>query len=216
MKVVIIDYGSGNVHSALKALQHAASHIDGRAQVTLSDDAQDIARATHIVLPGVGSFAHCMEGLMARKGVIDAMGEAVQARSTPFLGICVGMQLLATRGFEGVEGDSAPHEGLGWIEGEVRKISPHDTQLPIPHMGWNEAHFTRAHPLGEGMMQPARDFYFVHSYAFSCDDKYRLATTDYSGDITAIIARDNIMGVQFHPEKSQDAGLQLLENFLRI
>jgi imidazole glycerol-phosphate synthase subunit HisH len=202
--VALIDYGSGNLRSAEKALARA-----GADEIAVTNDPEIVARAERIVLPGVGAFADCMNGVKSIPGMVASLEDAVLKRGRPFLGICVGMQLLARVGRE--FGD---HDGLGWIDGEVVKLAPNDAALKIPHMGWNELTLTRAHPLLAGIGSGAHA-YFVHSYEFRAahaDDV--LATTDYGGPITAMLARDNIAGTQFHPEKSQAVGLTLLANFL--
>ncbi|MDZ4790779.1 MAG: imidazole glycerol phosphate synthase subunit HisH [Hyphomicrobiales bacterium] len=217
MTVAIIDYGSGNLHSAVKAFERASSESGACAQISLTSDPDMVRGAERIVLPGVGAFADCFTGLSAIDGMLDALNESVRVDGKPFLGICVGMQLLAQRGLE--HGD---WPGLGWIEGEVKLISPkvslNGTHLKIPHMGWNTLNVSRPHPLLAGI--PIGDdglhAYFVHSYHFithSADDM--IAETDYGGLVTAIVGRGNIAGVQFHPEKSQRLGLKLIENFLR-
>jgi imidazole glycerol-phosphate synthase subunit HisH len=210
MKVAIVDCGSGNLRSAAKAFQRAAveNRISAEVEVTNAPDA--IAAADYIVLPGVGAFADCRRGLAAIPGLDAALHEAVMVRARPFLGICVGMQLMAERGreFETVE-------GLGWIGGEVVAIEPRDPLLKIPHMGWNELEPRAAHPLLAGLGAGAHA-YFVHSYHFRLAEPADLvAATDYGGPLAAIIGRDNIAGTQFHPEKSQETGLQLIRNFLR-
>ena len=209
-RVAIIDYGSGNLRSAEKALARAAhEHATGH-DVTVTADPDRVARAERIVLPGVGAFADCMRGLSSIPNMVAALEDAVIERGAPFLGICVGMQLMATVGRE--HGD---HPGLGWIAGEVVRITPDDPDLKIPHMGWNELHLLRPHALLDGMAEGS-EVYFVHSYEFAtADDAHTLATADYGGPITAMIGRDNIAGTQFHPEKSQAVGLALLERFLR-
>jgi imidazole glycerol-phosphate synthase subunit HisH len=200
----LIDYGSGNLRSAEKALARAG------ADVAVTADPAAVAKAERIVLPGVGAFADCMAGLRAIPGMIEALEEAVLGRGVPFLGICVGMQLLASVGRE--FGD---HEGLGWIEGEVVRLTPSDTALKIPHMGWNALSIARPHPMLAGIA-PGADVYFVHSYAMRpARAADTLATADYGGTFTAVAGRDNILGTQFHPEKSQAVGLALLGNFLR-
>ncbi|HWY61925.1 MAG TPA: imidazole glycerol phosphate synthase subunit HisH [Rhizomicrobium sp.] len=208
MQAALIDYGSGNLASAAKALARAAAGT-GHQIVTTADP--DIVRdAERIVLPGVGAFADCMRGLSAVPGMVQVLREKVVQQGTPFLGICVGMQLLATVGRE--FGD---HAGLGWIAGEVVKITPSDPALKIPHMGWNELQILRPHPLLDGIASGAHA-YFVHSFQLKPalpDDL--LATTDYGGPLTAMVGDANIAGTQFHPEKSQATGLKLLENFLR-
>lgn len=210
MIVAIVDYGSGNLRSAAKAFERAVREAGLDAAVRVSADPADILRAGHIVLPGVGAFADCRRGLDAVPGMVEALRQAVLERRRPFLGICVGMQLLADVGRE--HGD---HAGLGWIRGEVARITPADPALKIPHMGWNELILARPdHPLLAGIGDGAHA-YFVHSYAFACaEDADVLARVDYAGPITAIIGRDNIAGTQFHPEKSQALGLRLIANFL--
>lgn len=209
MTTAIIDYGSGNLRSAAKAFERAAdeSGTNGTIQVTADRDA--VAAADRIVLPGVGAFADCKKGLASLDGMIDALEEQVTEKGKPFLGICVGMQLMAERGIE-----FGTHDGLGWCEGEVRVIEPDDDSLKVPHMGWNELRFEgRSHPVFAGLDE-GEHVYFVHSFAFFGDDDLVLADVDYGGPVTAAIARDNMVGTQFHPEKSQAAGLRLISNFL--
>ena len=207
--VAIVDYGSGNLRSAEKALARVASEQRTGQQIVVTSDADVVAKAERIVLPGVGAFADCMNGLNAVPGMVDALKDAVLKRGVPFLGICVGMQLLADVGRE--FGD---HDGLGWIGGEVVKMAPHDPALKIPHMGWNVLNIVCGHRLLDGL-PPDAHAYFVHSYAFRTHDAANVfATTDYGGAINAVIGRDNIAGTQFHPEKSQAVGLTLLANFL--
>jgi glutamine amidotransferase len=213
VKVALIDYGSGNLHSAQKALERAASEAGVDATIALTRDPDAVASADRIVLPGVGAFADCRRGLDAVDGMVEALEEAVRAKGKPFLGICVGMQLLAQRGRE-----YETSEGLGWIAGEVGRIAPTDPVLRIPHMGWNTLEPHRTHPLLDGI--PTGDeglhAYFVHSYQLRPEDPDdRVADADYGGPITAIVARDNVAGTQFHPEKSQRLGLALLGNFLK-
>lgn len=209
-ETVLIDYGAGNLNSAEKAFRHVGEQ-HGYA-IRVSADPRDIERASHIVLPGVGAYADCMRGLMAIAGMRDALQDAVQVRKTPFLGICVGMQLMAEFGLE--HGKTA---GLGWIDGTVEAIRPRDPALKIPHMGWNELEIKDAsHPVLAGI-HSGDHAYFVHSYAMTChnpDDV--LATVDYGGPVTAIVAREHCIGAQFHPEKSQKTGLKLIENFLKL
>jgi glutamine amidotransferase len=201
MKTVVIDYGSGNLRSAAKALAAAG------ADVEVTADPAAVTGAARIVLPGVGAFADCRAGLDRLPGMVEALDQAVRRQGRPFLGICVGMQLMAEAGLE-----HGRHEGLGWIEGEVVPLAPRPVK--IPHMGWNELHRTREHPLLAGIAQDA-DVYFVHSYHLRLDsDEDLLAGADYAGPVVAAIARDNMAGVQFHPEKSQATGLRLLANFL--
>ncbi|SCW72888.1 imidazole glycerol phosphate synthase subunit HisH [Ancylobacter rudongensis] len=211
--VVLIDYGSGNLHSAGKALERAAREGGSGKSVLVTADPDVVRRADRIVLPGVGAYADCRRGLDAVPGMVEALTEAVMTRGQPFLGICVGLQLMATRGRE--HGDTA---GLGWIEGEVVKIEPRDPTLKIPHMGWNSLDVARPHPILEGIPtgEDGLDAYFVHSYhlnAARADDV--IATTSYGGTVTAMVGRDNLAGTQFHPEKSQRLGLALLANFLK-
>jgi glutamine amidotransferase len=201
--VALIDYGSGNLRSAEKALVRAG------ANVVVTSQPEAIAKAERIVLPGVGAFGDCMRGLSSIPGMIDVLRERVLRRSVPFLGICVGMQLLASVGHE--FGDNA---GLDWVAGEVGKLAPSDHALKIPHMGWNELTFTRPHQLFAGIA-PSAHAYFVHSYAMAPHDPaHVVATSDYGGAFAAAVGRDNIVGTQFHPEKSQGVGLALLGNFL--
>lgn len=209
--LAIIDYGAGNLRSAQKAFARAAegSGID----ITVTADADLVAKADRIVLPGVGAFADCMAGLKAVPGMIEALEEVVITRGRPFLGICVGMQLLAQVGREKDE-----TKGLGWIEGAVEKITPADPALKIPHMGWNTLTLERPHPLFAGIETGPDGLhaYFVHSYHFVLNDPaHSIATADYGGPITAAVGRDNIFGTQFHPEKSQALGLALISNFLK-
>ena len=213
MTVAVIDYGSGNLHSAAKALERASRESGAGEPILVTRDPEQVARADRIVLPGVGAFADCKQGLDAVPGMVDAMTEAAHDKARPFLGICVGMQLLAERGLEhGVT------PGLGWIKGEVDRIVPSDGALKVPHMGWNTLIERRKHPLFDGisMGQGGLHAYFVHSYQLAPADKADLvADTEYGGPITAVVARGNIAGTQFHPEKSQRLGLALLANFLR-
>ncbi len=202
VRVAIIDYGSGNLRSAAKAFEQVSG-----TKVVVTTNAGDLKTATHIVLPGVGAFGDCIKGLKKIPGMIAAMEEEVLRGEKPFLGICVGMQLLADIGYEYGE-----HKGLGWIKGEVRKIAPSDKTLPVPHMGWNGLEIKKQVPLLENLRG---DVYFVHSYHFiPAENDNLLATCDYGGKLTAAIGKDNIMGVQFHPEKSQEVGLELIKNFL--
>jgi glutamine amidotransferase len=213
MSVAIIDYHSGNLHSAAKALERAAREGGTNARILVTNKPEDVRAAERIVLPGVGAFADCKRGLDEVPGMVEALTEAVKKDGKPFFGICVGMQLLAERGLEhGVT------EGLGWIDGEVDRIKPRDPALKIPHMGWNTLRETRRHPLFEGIAlgEQGLHAYFVHSYHLKPKDPADLlAEADYAGTITAAVARDNIAGSQFHPEKSQRLGLALLANFLR-
>jgi imidazole glycerol-phosphate synthase subunit HisH len=210
MITAIIDYGSGNLRSAAKAFERAARESGIDTEVKVTRDAETVRRAERVVLPGVGAFADCRRGLAAVPGMEAALDEAVRRRGRPFLGICVGMQLMAERGreFETVA-------GLGWIAGEVAAITPDDPALKIPHMGWNELEFRAPHPVFEGI-EPGAHVYFVHSFALACAERRDLiAIAEYGGEITAAIGRDNLVGTQFHPEKSQATGLRLIANFLR-
>jgi glutamine amidotransferase len=206
--VALIDYGSGNLASAAKALARAAGAT--KHEIVTTADPSDVLAAERIVLPGVGAFADCMRGLSSIPGMVPALRERVLKDGAPFLGICVGMQLLATVGKE--FGD---HLGLGWIAGEVVKITPSDPRLKIPHMGWNELKIAQRHKLLDGIESGAHA-YFVHSYHFvpALPDDL-IATTDYGGTLTAVVGNENIAGTQFHPEKSQATGLKLLSNFLK-
>jgi imidazole glycerol-phosphate synthase subunit HisH len=210
--VAIVDYGSGNLHSAAKAFERAAHDAGIGQPIVVTNDPHAVAAADRVVLPGVGAFADCRRGLDAVDGMVEALDEAVHQKGRPFFGICVGMQLLAERGRE-----YEVTEGLGWIAGEVDRITPADPQLKIPHMGWNTLNVTRPHKLVEGLALGAngRHAYFVHSYEFKVAQRADLvAEADYGGPITAIVARDNLVGTQFHPEKSQKLGLALIANFL--
>ncbi len=210
MTTVIVDYNSGNLHSAAKSFQRMAD-VGNMGRVVISQDPDLIAGADRIVLPGVGAFAECRAGLAAFDGLFEAMQEAVLKRGTPFLGICVGMQMMATRGLEHGQNTA----GFGWIEGEVVKLAPADTALKIPHMGWNELVIDAPHPVLQGIESGAHA-YFVHSYHLRTKTPdLRLAHCDYGGPLTAIVGRDNIIGTQFHPEKSQSTGLRLIGNFLK-
>ncbi|GJD47368.1 Imidazole glycerol phosphate synthase subunit HisH [Methylobacterium crusticola] len=211
--VAIIDYGSGNLHSAAKAFERAAREAECDARIAVTSDPAVVAAADRVVLPGVGAYADCRRGLDAVSGMVEAMDEAAQRRGRPFLGICVGMQLLASRG---LEYETTP--GLGWIPGDVAAITPGDPGLKVPHMGWNTLVARRAHPLLAGI--PTGDdglhAYFVHSYALAAREPADVvATSDYGGPVTAMVARGTVAGTQFHPEKSQKLGLALIANFLR-
>ena len=210
MKVAIVDYGSGNLRSAAKAFERAAADSGNKAEIRVVSNAAEVARADRIVLPGVGAFADCKRGLESLPGMVAAMDEAVRARGRPFLGICVGMQLLASTGHE-----HGVHAGLGWIPGEVKALRPSDPALKIPHMGWNTLEFRAGrHPLLEGIT-PGAHAYFVHSYAMFCRDPADVAAeTTYGGPVAALLAHANMAGTQFHPEKSQATGLRLIANFL--
>jgi glutamine amidotransferase len=209
MLTVLVDYDSGNLHSAEKAFQRMAAEVGG-GTVLVSDRPEDVARADRIVLPGDGAFPACRRALGAYGGLSEAIEEAVTTRARPFLGICVGMQMMATRGLEYEE-----TAGFGWIGGEVERIAPADPLLKVPHMGWNDLVIDYAHPVLEGI-ETGDHAYFVHSYHFRvADPAERLAHADYGSEITAIIGRDTMVGTQFHPEKSQATGLRLIANFLR-
>ncbi len=208
MLTVIIDYDSGNLHSAEKAFQRmAAEGNHGQVLVTSSPD--DVLRADRIVLPGDGAFPACKKELFDHTGLFEATREMVIDKARPFLGICVGMQMMATWGREYED-----TKGFDWISGEVVKITPEDATLKVPHMGWNDLVLDHPHAVLDGI-NTGDHAYFVHSYQFDvADDAQRLAHADYAGDITAIIGRDNMLGMQFHPEKSQSAGLRMISNFL--
>lgn len=213
MTTAIIDYGSGNLHSALKAFERAARESGADGEISVTNDPETVRLAERVVLPGVGAFADCRRGLLALPGLFEALQEAAIERGRPFLGICVGMQLMATRGLE--HGETP---GLDWIAGDVTAIEPADPSLKIPHMGWNTLSLTRAHPVFDGIATGERGLhaYFVHSYHLRpAAPEHVLATTDYGAPLTAAVARDNLVGVQFHPEKSQRLGLALIANFLR-
>ncbi|MBK1664194.1 imidazole glycerol phosphate synthase subunit HisH [Rhodospirillum rubrum] len=211
MRVALIDYGSGNLRSAAKALERAARDGGVAAEIAVTRDIHVVLGADRVVLPGVGAFADCRRGLQGVDGMVEALTEVALVRARPFLGICVGMQLLADEGVE-----YGPHPGLGWIGGAVEAISPADPALKIPHMGWNSLDFQAGcHPLLAGI-EPGTHVYFVHSYHFRpTDPANRLASVEYGGPLTAMIGRGNLVGTQFHPEKSQAAGLRLIANFLR-
>lgn len=214
--IAIIDYGSGNLRSAAKAFEHVLKEEGRDARVVITSHAEEVAKSDRIVLPGQGAFGDCIAGLKKLDGMIDGLKETVLHRAKPFLGICVGMQLLATRGLEfGI------HEGLGWIPGEVVPMKPSDPSLKIPHMGWNGL-FSKSddmHSVLRGVIKKSDDawpdFYFVHSFVFQCKYTKNVAGwCDYGGDFAAMVARDNMIGTQFHPEKSQKAGLDLIRGFL--
>lgn len=210
--VAIIDYGSGNLHSAAKAFERAARDNGIAARIVVTDDPRLVAAADRIVLPGVGAFADCMRGLTAVAGMRDVLEESVRGKGRPFLGICVGMQLLATRGLE-----FEITQGLGWIPGDVAAIEISDPTLKIPHMGWNTLTVSRPHVLLDGIETGPKGLhaYFVHSFHLRAADRSDIvAETDHGGPVTAMVGRDNIAGTQFHPEKSQQLGLRLIANFL--
>ena len=208
MLTAIIDYESGNLHSAEKAFQRMAAEV-GAGEVVVTSDADVVARADRLVLPGDGAFPACAAELRGHKGIYDAMVEAVEVKGRPFLGICVGMQLMATTGHEYSE-----TPGLGWVGGDVVKITPADRHLKVPHMGWNDLLIDNPHPVFDGI-STGDHCYFVHSYHFRvANPAERLAHVDYAGDVTAVIGRDTMLGMQFHPEKSQYVGLRMIGNFL--
>jgi len=209
MLTAIIDYESGNLHSAEKAFQRMAREVGG-GTVVVTADADVVARADRVVLPGDGAFPACAQALRGQSGLFEALVEAVETRGRPFLGICVGMQLMATWGREYED-----TRGLDWIGGEVVRITPSDPTLKVPHMGWNDLVIDHPHPVLDGI-ETGDHAYFVHSYHFCVDAaQERLAHVDYGGDVTAIIGKGTMLGTQFHPEKSQQTGLRLIGNFLR-
>ncbi|MDC0738820.1 imidazole glycerol phosphate synthase subunit HisH [Cognatishimia sp. SS12] len=208
MLTAIIDYESGNLHSAEKAFQRMARELDA-GEVVVTSDAEVVAKADRLVLPGDGAFPACAAELRGHKGIYDAMVEAVEDKGRPFLGICVGMQLMATTGHE-----YQATAGLNWVKGDVVPITPVDASLKVPHMGWNDLIIDTPHAILDGV-ENGQHVYFVHSYHFQVSNPAeRLAHVDYAGDITAIIGRDTMVGMQFHPEKSQKIGLQMIGNFL--
>ena len=209
MTTVLVDYDSGNLHSAQKAFERMA--VEGNAgAVIVTSDPDVVAKADRIVLPGDGACPHCKNELFSRTALAEAIIDSVTKRAVPFMGICVGMQMLATTGHEYEE-----TAGFGWIAGDIRKITPADPALKVPHMGWNDLIIDTPHPVLAGI-ETGEHAYFVHSYAMDvANPAERLAHVDYAGDITAIVGRDNIIGMQFHPEKSQNAGLRMIGNFLR-
>jgi glutamine amidotransferase len=210
---VIVDYGSGNLHSAAKAFERASRESGTGEDIVVSNDPDAVARADRVVLPGVGAFADCKRGLAAVDGMIDALNDSVRGKGRPFFGICVGMQLMAERGREYEVVD-----GLGWIPGEVDRIEPDDPQLKIPHMGWNTLDTKKPHALLDGIAVGPNGLhaYFVHSFQLNVSQQSDLvANADYGGPVTAIVGRDNMVGTQFHPEKSQKLGLALIGNFLK-
>ncbi|MCO5154312.1 MULTISPECIES: imidazole glycerol phosphate synthase subunit HisH [unclassified Shinella] len=210
MRVAIIDYGSGNLRSATKAFERAAREAGITAEIDLTDKAERVASADRIVLPGVGAYADCRRGLDAVPGMVEALRETVEAKARPFLGICVGMQLMSSRGLE-----KTTTEGLGWIRGDVVRMTPDDPELKIPQIGWNTLTRRYAHPLFEGIPETLHA-YFVHSYHLAAENPDEVvATVGYGGPMTAFVADGNKAGAQFHPEKSQSLGLALITNFLR-
>jgi glutamine amidotransferase len=208
-QVTIIDYGSGNLHSIAKAFEK-----EGRKKsfkVVVSDNAEEVRKASHIVLPGVGAFGDCIGGLDKLKGMREALEDAVIKQKKPFMGVCVGMQMLADEGLE-----NGSHKGLGWISGKVIPLKPKDKSLKIPHMGWNELRIEKDHPVLNGI-KTGDHVYFVHSYHFDCaNSKNTLSTVDYGAPVVAVIANENIVAAQFHPEKSQKTGLKFISNFLEM
>jgi glutamine amidotransferase len=212
MRVAIIDYGSGNLRSATKAFERAAREAGLNAEIELTDKADRVATADRIVLPGVGAYADCRQGLDAVPGMHDAITEVVEKKGRPFFGVCVGMQLMSSRGLEKTVTD-----GFGWIEGDVVEMTPSDLSLKIPQIGWNTLTLNRPHPLFDGIPTGPDGLhaYFVHSYHLAArKPEGVIATTDYGGAMTAFVGRDNMVGAQFHPEKSQALGLKLIANFL--
>jgi imidazole glycerol-phosphate synthase subunit HisH len=212
-RLVIIDYGSGNLHSAAKAFERAARESEADVSIAVTADPADVTAADRIVLPGVGAFADCKRGLDAVAGMRDALEASVRSKGRPFLGICVGAQLMAERGLE-----FRITPGFGWIKGDVKVIEPGDPSLKIPHMGWNTLSVINPHPLLAGIPTGPQGLhaYFVHSFHIDTPDRGALvAETDYGGPVTAMVGRDNIAGTQFHPEKSQTLGLRLIANFLK-
>ena len=213
MSVAIVDYGSGNLHSAAKAFERAAHDIGHDQPIVVTSDPDQVARADRVVLPGVGAFADCRRGLDAIPGMVDALNNRVRRDGRPFFGICVGMQLMAERGRE-----YEVTEGLGWVPGDVDRIAPNDPNLKIPHMGWNTLDVIKPHPLLDGIAVGPQGLhaYFVHSYHLKPSERSDLvAQADYGGPLAAIVGRDTMVGTQFHPEKSQRLGLQLIANFLK-
>lgn len=209
MTTALVDYDSGNLHSAQKAFERMAAEV-GSGSIIVTSDPDVVAKADRIVLPGDGAFPYCRAELFARSGLAEAIVEAVTVRARPFFGICVGMQMMATTGHEYEE-----TPGFDWVAGDIRKIMPADPTLKVPHMGWNDLIIDHPHPVLEGIAT-GDHAYFVHSYAMDVTNPAeRLAHVDYAGDVTAIIGRDTMIGTQFHPEKSQDAGLRMIGNFLR-
>ena len=208
MSTVIVDYESGNLHSAEKAFQRMAAEV-GAGPVTVTSDPEVVRRATRVVLPGDGAFPACQKELYDHRGLFEAIEEVVIQKGQPFFGICIGMQMLAIRGMEYSE-----TPGFDWIGGTVERIAPADASLKVPHMGWNDLVIDHAHPVFDGL-STGDHAYFVHSYHFRVDDPaHLLAHVDYAGPITAVVGRDNILGTQFHPEKSQSTGLRMIANFL--
>ena len=206
--IALVDYDSGNLHSAQKAFERMCRET-GHGTVVVTSEPDVVAKADRIVLPGDGAFPSCRKALHAVDGLAEAIVEAVEQKGKPFLGICVGMQMLAKTGFEYEE-----TPGFGWIDGEIHRIAPADKALKVPHMGWNDLVIEQDHPVLAGI-KTGDHAYFVHSYQMQMGDpSHRLAHVDYAGDITAIVGRENVIGTQFHPEKSQSTGLRLIANFL--
>jgi len=213
MRVAIIDYGSGNLRSATKAFERAAREAGIDAEIDLTDKPDAVASADRVVLPGVGAYADCRAGLDAVSGMHEALIEAVETNARPFLGVCVGMQLMSSRGLE-----KTISEGFGWIKGDVVEMTPSDPSLKIPQIGWNTLELANPHPLFDGIPTGPDGLhaYFVHSYHLAAANPSDvIATTEYGGAMTAFVGRDNMVGAQFHPEKSQTLGLALISNFLR-
>ena len=213
MEIVLIDYGAGNLRSAAKGFERMAAETGYEGRIVVTDDAKRVARAERIVLPGDGAFGDCLAGVMAVPGLRDALEEVVIEKRRPFLGICIGMQLMAERGLE-----HGVHQGFGWLTGEVAHIVRDDPALKIPHMGWNQLDIQSTdHPVLRGLADSAKPYaYFLHSYQFTKTRTPQvLATTDHGGPVVAVVGENNMIGTQFHPEKSQHAGLKLLANFLR-
>ena len=213
MSIVIIDYGSGNLHSAAKAFEKARDVSNSDQSIIVSSNPKDLLQAERIVLPGVGAYADCKAGLEKVPGLLDTLKEQVLEKRKPFLGICVGMQLMSDKGLE-----HGQTEGFGWIGGQVEAIQPSDDSLKIPHMGWNTLNVLQEHSLFDGIQtgDDGMHAYFVHSYHFKVRDNADIvAATDYGMPVTAMVAKGNLAGVQFHPEKSQMLGLKLIENFLK-
>lgn len=209
MTTVIVDYDSGNLHSAQKAFERMALEGDA-GKVLVSSDADIVAKADRIVLPGDGAFPHCRDALFGRTDLAEAIVDSVTKRAVPFFGICVGMQMLATTGHE-----YEPTAGFDWIGGDIKPIAPDDASLKVPHMGWNDLVINQPHPVLDGI-NTGDHAYFVHSYAMQvADPAHLLAHVNYGGAVTAVVGRDTIVGAQFHPEKSQEAGLRMIANFLR-
>lgn len=212
-KITIIDYGSGNLHSIAKAFEKQSESRN--ITVKVSDNYRDIEQATNIVLPGVGAYDDCILGLKNKDGILQSLTEAVMVKKKPFLGVCVGMQLLSDFGEENSNNKSSNHAGLGWISGVVKSL-PTNTNLKIPHMGWNQVDIKQNHDIFRNISNGS-DFYFVHSYQFQCrNESDILASTNYGDEFTSVIAKENIIAAQFHPEKSQNSGLKFISNFIEL